>query len=79
MNKQAGADPTRERRRLYVHMLWPDSVKQRMKQAAADTGLSLTEIVLRLIDRAQEKGVLLDWVKAGPPARLPQNKEAATR
>jgi len=76
MNKHAAANPDRERRSQFVHMLWPSSLKTSVARVAKASGLSMTEVFLRVYTQAEKQGVLLDWITRVPDPRPQPQPEA---
>lgn len=53
--------------REYLHLQLPAHTKDLLRKLRYDTRVSITEIVVRLLDQAQKQGVLEDWIKTGGP------------
>ena len=62
------ADGSREPRD-YLHVLLPVSTKDLLRRLNYETRVPITAILVRVLARAQEAGVLEQWINAGnvPP------------
>lgn len=64
--------------REFLHVELPVSSKDLLRRLAYETRVPVTQILLRLLGRAKETGVLVDWIKAGPVPTPAEEATAAT-
>jgi hypothetical protein len=67
------------RPRELLHLLLPVETKDLLRRLRYDTHVSITEIIVRVMDQAWKQGVLEQWIRAGGPVpvRPPEpNQEA---
>lgn len=57
--------------RDYIHVLLPIPTKDLLRRLRYDLRVSITDILIRVLDRADREGVLEEWIKAGGPMPVP--------
>ena len=52
--------------REFIHLKIPFETKERLRRLRYETRVSYTDILIRLLARADKEAVLEDWVKPAP-------------
>jgi hypothetical protein len=68
------ANRTREPRE-FIHVELPLSTKELLRRLRYETRVSFTDILVRVLERANREAVINDWIRAG---ETPPGEEAAT-
>jgi len=72
MSKPAAAS------REFIHVLLPVTTKDLLRRLRYETRVSITEILVRVLERADKEAVLEDWIKTGGPVpTLPPARQEA--
>lgn len=66
------------KRREYLHLQLPVSTKDLLRRLRYDTRLSITEILIRVLERADKEAVIEGWLKDGGPMPAPPAREEAS-
>jgi len=48
-------------------MYWPHALSERLLELASERGMTLTQIVVRVLAHADDQRVLEDWITKPPP------------
>lgn len=57
----SSAGPGRE----YIHLKLPVSTKELLRRLRYETRVSITDIVVRVLERSHKEAVLEDWIREG--------------
>lgn len=53
--------------RELLHLLLPKDTKDLLRRLRYDTHVSITEIIVRVMEQAKKEGVLEHWIRTGGP------------
>lgn len=66
--------------REYLHVMLPASTKELLRRIRYETRISITEILVRVLDRADKEALLEKWIMPDEPVAQPAplTQEVAT-
>jgi hypothetical protein len=64
--------------REFIHVKLPVSTKDLLRRMRYETRVPITEILIRVLERAEKEAVLEEWIRTGGPVPMPPSNEEAT-
>lgn len=63
--------------REFIHVQLPVQTKELLRRVRYETRVSFTDILVRVLERAEKEAVLKEWIAAADSPASPQDEEAS--